>query len=155
MKIILVLFAALFMGVLNQCSGSLLELAESLAASTAPAEPQVIEVDTALVARGVEVYLAAYCGVCHTLSAAQTRGTFGPNHDDAGRAAKQTILLDSYNGSATTPEDYLRESLLDPRAYYTAGFEATQHHMPAFTHLPAEDIDALVYMLMQQRGEQP
>jgi mono/diheme cytochrome c family protein len=108
-------------------------------------------VDTILMERGREVYLENYCGVCHTLTAANTRGTFGPNHDNAGEAAAVHVALDTYRGEASTVEDYIRESLLNPRVFYTPGFEATNHHMPAYTHLPDSDIDALVHLLANQR----
>lgn len=115
-------------------------------------EPQVEEVDTALVERGIEVYRVNYCGSCHTLTAANTRGTFGPAHDAAGRHATDYITRADYSGAATTAADYIRESILEPAAWYTPGYETTNHHMPAFTHLPEADIEAMVYMLVQQQG---
>lgn len=114
--------------------------------SPAPADPAVI-------ARGVEVYRANYCGTCHTLTIANTRGTFGPIHDDAGLAAARHLAAPGYSGAATTPAEYIRESLLDPGVFYTPGYESTNHHMPVFSHLPPADIDALVSMLASQVGE--
>ena len=119
-------------------------------APTATLEPTSEPLDETLLATGRESYLRNYCGSCHASTAANTRGTFGPAHEDMQNMASQRIILDSYTGSATTAEEYLRESLLDPRIYYTSGYEATNHHMPAFTHLPEEEIDALVYFLMYQ-----
>lgn len=110
----------------------------------------ITPVDEALVARGVEVYRANYCGSCHTLAAAQTRGTFGPAHNNAALAAAEHLALESYSGAATTPAEYIRESIVEPGVFYTPGYETTNHHMPAFTHLSPEDIDAIVYLLMQQ-----
>ncbi len=107
-------------------------------------------IDQTRIDRGVEVYRENYCGSCHTLTVANTRGTFGPDHDDAGTEAGQYISLDNYTGVATTAADYIRESILDPTVFYTPGFESTNHHMPAFTHLPQDEIDAMVYMLMHQ-----
>lgn len=109
--------------------------------------------DAALVAHGVEVYRENYCGSCHTLSIAHTRGTFGPAHDDAVMAASEYITLNTYNGSAITATDYIRESILEPSVFYTPGYEATNHHMPAFTHLPESDIEAMVYMLVHQNND--
>ncbi len=121
-----------------------------LVACGTTAEPQI---DTAKIERGVEVYRVNYCGSCHTLETANTRGTFGPGHDDAGSVAAAYIALDTYSGEAATAEGYIRESLLEPTLFYTPGYEATNHHMPAFGHLPEEDIDALVYLLVNQREE--
>lgn len=110
-------------------------------------------IDTAKLERGIEVYRANYCGSCHTLAAANTRGTFGPDHNDAASVAEEYIALDTYNGQAMTAERYIRESLLEPAVFYTPGYETTNHHMPAFTHLTPEDIDALIYLLMNQTEE--
>lgn len=118
----------------------------SVPSDPAPADPAVI-------ARGVEIYRANYCGTCHTLTIANTRGTFGPAHDDEGLAAARHLAASGYNGAATTPAEYIRESLLDPGVFYTPGYESTSHHMPVFTHLPPEDIDALVVMLASQVGK--
>lgn len=111
-----------------------------------------VPVNMAMFERGVEVYRANYCGSCHTLDAANTRGTFGPNHDNAYSNAAHYITFDTYTGDAITAEDYIRESILIPTIFYTPGYETTNHHMPAFGHLPEEDIDALVYLLVQQNN---
>jgi hypothetical protein len=120
-----------------------------LAACGTPASSAPL-VDAALIERGVEVYRENYCGTCHLLSSAGTRGTFGPAHDDAGTQAAAHVALDSYSGTATSAAEYIRESLLHPGVFYTPGYEATNHHMPAFTHLSEADIEALVYMLVHE-----
>lgn len=102
------------------------------------------------VAQGVAVYLKYWCGSCHTLDAANARGTFGPVHNDARLDAEDYITLHTYNGAATDAASYLRESIVNPAVFYTPGYEATNHHMPAFTNITADELDALVYMLMQQ-----
>ena len=117
-----------------------------------PRPTEAAPVDGALIERGMQVYLENYCGICHTLTVANTRGIFGPNHDNAGVQAAQYIALDTYGGQASTVEEYIRESILTPVLFYTPGYEATNHHMPAFTHLPDEDIEALVYLLAHQRA---
>lgn len=109
-------------------------------------DPQRIE-------QGRQIYLAQYCGTCHQLDAANTRGTFGPEHNQAALHAEQWISDPRYSGSATTTEDYLRESILEPQVFYTPGYEATSHHMPSYAHLPDDDIEALVYLLSHQREE--
>jgi hypothetical protein len=140
----------------------------SQAASTAPTDappatseavptspPPTASLDSAsqaeLVGRGLEVYKEQYCGICHQLSIAQTGGLFGPPHDGIGAVADQRIQDPGYAGSAATGEEYLRESLLDPKAYVVPGYEFTSHHMPAYVHLEEADINALVQMLLQQR----
>jgi mono/diheme cytochrome c family protein len=119
--------------------------------SPPPTAPQDGASQAELVSYGLEVYKEQYCGLCHQLSAADTGGLFGPTHDGIGAIADQRVQAPDYAGSANTGEEYLRESLLDPKAYLVPGYEVTSHHMPAYTHLEEGDIDALVQMLLQQR----
>lgn len=100
---------------------------------------------------GQSVYLKQYCGTCHTLDTLKTRGTFGPAHNQLGVTAAQRIADESYRGKATDAYTYLSESLTDPNAYIVTGFEGTMHHMPAYTHLAAADLDNLVYFLAHQQ----
>lgn len=123
---------------------------EELAANVSE-EEQSAPLDNELFERGVAVYLSSYCGSCHQLDAAETRGIFGPEHNSIGLLAEERILDPAYTGNATTPAEYISESILDPQIYYTPGFASSNHQMYAFTHLPAEDVDAMVYMLLQQR----
>lgn len=102
------------------------------------------------VAYGIQVYRSAYCGVCHTLTAANTRGAFAPNHDNVATNAKSHLADPRYTGSATTVEEYLMESLLDPQLYFVPGYELSPHAMPTFRHLSDEDLAALVAMLAAQ-----
>lgn len=148
MKTLLVLLVLGLSASLSQCTTPQW-IARFFLVDDAPAT--TVEFDTALYERGISVYRSQYCGSCHTLSAANTRGILAPNHDAAALSAAQQIALPGYTGSATTVEDYLRESLLEPEAYRAQGFELTNHHMPAYVHLPPQDIDALVYMLAQQQ----
>lgn len=124
----------------------------TVASSTIP-ESAPPTIDTTLIDQGIAVYRRQYCGICHTLSVANTRGTFGPDHDTAGLNAAQTIENGAYAGEANNAAAYIRESILDPQMYYTLGYEVTNHHMPSFSHLPREDVDALVYLLVNQTGE--
>lgn len=100
---------------------------------------------------GIDVYLANYCGMCHTLAVAETRGIFGPVHDGIGRVAEERIADPAYTGNATTPAEYIYESLVDPRAFVANDYKLTRHPMPAFTHLSEEDLNALVALLVAQK----
>lgn len=113
------------------------------------AEPTI---DEAKIEQGVQVYLDAYCGACHVLDIAQTRGTFGPAHNTMGTLALDRINSEAYIGESNTAEDYIRESILDPQAFLVPEYIASSHAMPAFTHLLDEDLDVLVYMLVHQVG---
>lgn len=100
---------------------------------------------------GLQVYKQQYCGICHQLTFAGSKGIFGPSQDGLGTTAEQRIKDPAYTGHATTAAEYIRESILDPAAYYVKGYEQSQHHMPAFTHLSEAEVDALVQMLLQQK----
>lgn len=102
-------------------------------------------------AEGLRVYRAQYCGVCHQLSAAETTGQFGPSHDEMARIAQERVLHPAYTGSASTPAEYLSESILTPDAYIVDGYEISSHHMPSYAHLSPGDIEALVYLLAHQQ----
>lgn len=104
-----------------------------------------------LVARGIEVYRANFCGTCHTLDAADTHGIFGPAHNGVGTTAAQRIQDAEYTGSATTAEAYIRESLVDPSVYRVPGYSGGRFTMPTYSELDEADLDALIYMLLHQK----
>ena len=80
---------------------------------------------------------AQSCGSCHTLAAAGTNGTVGPNLDQVlpGQSAKQ-----------------VNESIVDPSAQLTQGFE---NLMPETfgTTLTPEDLDGLIDYLLKSAGK--
>ena len=121
----------------------------AVVAST-PAPVTASTPDPALVEAGLAVYHAQYCGVCHTLTAAGTTGTFGPSHDSLGATAAARVASPTYTGTATTPAEYIHESIVAPEVYIVPDYALTSHHMPPYGHLPAADIDALVEFLLVQ-----
>lgn len=115
----------------------------------ADAPPANHAIDETLLAWGKKVYLAQSCGVCHTLATIGTQGTFGPPHDNLAEIAVERIHEERYQGAATTPEEYIRESIIDSQAFLVDGYQITRFPMPVFTNLSAHELDALVYLLMQ------
>ncbi len=107
--------------------------------------------DDALVAAGLAVFREQYCGTCHTLDTAGSAGMFGPTHNGMCTTAGQRIRNASFTGSASTAEDYILESIVDPLAYVVPGYEGTRYRMPAYAHLSEGELDALVILLMQER----
>ncbi len=103
------------------------------------------------VLRGREVYQEQFCGTCHTLTSAQTTGMFGPTHDGVAKIADERLRDPGYAGSAETARAYILESIVEPAAFRAPGFERTRFVMPSYQHLPEEDIDAIVEMLMRER----
>jgi mono/diheme cytochrome c family protein len=120
-------------------------------ATLAPASPIDNAASEEVIAYGLKVYTEQYCGVCHRLDAADTAGMFGPTHNHFGTVAEGRIKDPGYTGQATTAAEYIRESIVDPGAYYVAGYEQSRQHMPAFTHLSEAELNALVQMLLQQK----
>jgi mono/diheme cytochrome c family protein len=106
--------------------------------------------DPALRETGLAAYRAQYCGICHTLDAAETRGTFGPPHNGMGEIAAARLLEENYSGSATTAAEYIHESIVEPQVYIAPGYATTSHRMPTYAHLDSATVDALVAFLLAQ-----
>jgi mono/diheme cytochrome c family protein len=86
---------------------------------------------------GEQIFTAAGCAGCHTLSKAGANGTIGPSLND----------LASSGDIEGSPEEYVRQSLLDPDAVVTQGFQAGV--MPSFEgKLTDKQIQALVQYLL-------
>ncbi len=98
---------------------------------------------------GRNLYLKQYCGLCHTFGRADTRGIIGPTHDGLAETSAARLADPSYNGKATTVEDYVRESITHPEVYMVPGFETAVHRMPPYRHLPDAEIDAIVRFLLE------
>lgn len=92
---------------------------------------------------GEQIFTAAGCAGCHTFSPAGSNATIGPNLDELAAAAG-----DRQPGQS--PEDYVRESVLQPDAFLVDGFGNT---MPSYEgRLTDEQIDALIEYLLQTGG---
>ena len=104
----------------------------------------------ALVVRGMAVYREQYCGVCHQLESAATRGIFGPSHGGMRSLAAARLQDPAYNGAATDVYTYLYESIIEPDIYYVEGFALSLHRMPTYRHIPEDDLEALIVFLAEQ-----
>lgn len=143
------LFASLALAV--AACGTVVEGPVPLAESANVTEAQAVAFDAAKYERGITLYLTAYCGSCHQLSAAETRGAFGPSHDGAATLAAERLQDPEYTGTATTAAEYLAESIVNPLVYFTPTYAGSAHRMPAYTNLTEDEVDAIVYMLLQQQ----
>jgi LysM repeat protein/mono/diheme cytochrome c family protein len=103
-----------------------------------------------LAARGLSVYKEQYCGICHVLDSAGTRGIFGPSHNDMSELAASRLEDPAYRGAATDVYAYLYESIIEPEAFYVEGFALSLHRMPSYQHIPEEDLEALIVFLADQ-----
>ena len=104
----------------------------------------------ALAARGLTVYKEQYCGVCHQLESAGTRGIFGPTHGEMVAMAANRLDDPSYRGEATDVYTYLYESITEPDKYYVEGYAMSPHKMPSYRHIPEDDLEALIVFLAGQ-----
>lgn len=86
--------------------------------------------------RGKAVFLSAGCGECHTLAAAGTRATVGPDLDKT---------LQEKNSA------FVRQSILDPDASITPGYEAGVMPTTYGSQLTRRQIDDLVAFLVKRK----
>jgi cytochrome c551/c552 len=88
---------------------------------------------------GEQIFTAGGCAGCHTLAKANATGNIGPSLDDLAATAGEQ------DGS---PEDYVRESLLDPDAVVAEGFQPGV--MPSYEgRLSDEQVRALAKYLLE------
>jgi mono/diheme cytochrome c family protein len=93
---------------------------------------------------GRDVYTSTGCGTCHTLSAAGSTGTIGPNLDEQLVASAQEAGKDL--------PDFTRESIEDPDAYVPEGYQAGTMPSNYDEQLSGEQIDDLVAFVVQSVG---
>ena len=109
------------------------------AARTGEDEGQLAQAGLANATSPEQIFTAAGCAGCHTLAKANATGTQGPSLDDLAQSAAQAI------GS---PEEYVRESILDPDAEVAEGFQAGV--MPSYEgRLTDEQLQTLVEYLLE------
>lgn len=118
------------------------ELLEKIATPTPVGPPSEEEIAARL--------FAQYgCNGCHALSSVGATGAVGPALDGIGQRAAERIADPAYTGSATTAEEYIRESILNPSAFLVPDY---QDVMPKnFGELLSEEeLNTLVQFLLQQ-----
>lgn len=114
-----------------------------------PPPTPIPEGDTeALIEAGIQIYQQQGCVGCHQLDEANAVGAVGPTHEGMGATAAERIEDPSYTGEATTPEEYIAESIVNPGAYVVEGYAAGV--MPAYPNLAEDQLNALVQMLLAQ-----
>ncbi|MDX1523650.1 MAG: cytochrome c [Anaerolineae bacterium] len=87
------------------------------------------------------------CVACHALEAGAASPTTGPNMAGLATTSLERIQNPNYTGAATTAEEYIRESILDPKVYIVDGFDPL---MPATydVSIEPENLDQIVAYLM-------
>ena len=94
---------------------------------------------------GKQVFTANGCGGCHQLADAASSGTTGPSLDELVADAEKF-------GEGKSPEEYIRESIVDPNAVVVEGFAEGTMPQNYGKDLTPEQIDALVKYLLEQGG---
>ncbi|GAP63839.1 hypothetical protein ARMA_2262 [Ardenticatena maritima] len=141
------------------------EAAPTVAAAPAPSEseataptsseettsqPQPTQAPSASVSAPSDIadlMISQGCGGCHTIQGVSgMAGAIGPELTHIGSVAADRIADPNYTGEATTPEEYIRESIINPKAYVVEGFAPV---MPETfkDSLSPEQLDALVEFL--------
>jgi cytochrome c oxidase subunit 2 len=88
---------------------------------------------------GKAVFANNGCGACHTLTAAGTKGSIGPNLDK----------LPAYAAQAKQPlEPFVRQSIVNPNAYIQPGFPKNVMPQTFGSSLSKAQLDALVQYLI-------
>lgn len=105
------LFWTLFV---NTASGTSRGLSVELSKATQTAVYQAMPSPTP--GEGV-VDLPVACKGCHAIAGTSAAGVVGPDLTHIGTVAQERLDAPDYGGSATTVEDYIRESILEPNAY--------------------------------------
>ena len=88
------------------------------------------------------------CFTCHSIAAGVELA--GPSLANMADLAAQRINSDEYQGNATTVEEYIRESIVDPSAYLVPGpiYSANGQSFMPKQELSEEQIDQLVAYLI-------
>lgn len=90
--------------------------------------------------RGAVVYKTIGCAACHSIDGT-TKGRSGPSWK--GLAGSNRELVNGESVKVTT--DYLRESILDPGAKVTKGYNPKDVGMPSYRGiLPDSDVESLI-----------
>jgi cytochrome c2 len=96
---------------------------------------------------GKQIFTAAGCGGCHTLSDAGTNGSIGPNLNELASAAQKFGKTRKEN-----PEQYVRESILKPEAFTVPGFRAGVMPSGYGDKLKPAQVKTLVQYLLKVGG---
>ena len=111
---------------------------------------QPAKADLQAIAQGKQLYHTLACDSCHGLDAVGSTRTYAPTHNHLRATAEQRIQAPNYTGKAKTAAEYIRESIVEPKAYLVDGYGHVRFGMPSFAHLSEREVNALVQFLYQQ-----
>ena len=93
-------------------------------------------------ADGKQVFTSSGCGGCHTLAAAGTNATVGPNLSNLSKVAAK-------RQPGQKPEEYVRNSITEPDAFVVKGYPNNVMPKDFKEQLSPEQLDALVKYLLK------
>jgi mono/diheme cytochrome c family protein len=88
------------------------------------------------------------CGACHVIPGVDGAvGVVGPSLAQVASHAEEVIASADYQGQATSAEEYIRESIVNPNAYVVPNFPSGVMPQNFEQTLSADQLDALVAYL--------
>ena len=111
--------------------------------------PRVVKTSQKIVSvfRGQQLYSQMGCVGCHSIDGS-TEGRSGPTWLGAYKSRRKM----KGGGSVRVDEEYLRNSILDPAAVITEGFDGQEAGMPSYKGiLSDEDVESLVMFIRSLR----
>jgi nitric oxide reductase subunit C len=75
--------------------------------------------------------IPAVCAACHTVAGTSAAGEIGPELTYIRSVAVERIESPLYTGSATTAEEYVRESIMDPSAFVVPSEPGATYSTPS------------------------
>ena len=92
------------------------------------------------------------CGGCHTIQGVEgMAGVVGPDLSQIGANAAQRLEDPAYTGSATTPEEYIHESIVQSDLFVVADYPAGVMPLTFGDTLSPEDLDAMINFLASRQ----
>lgn len=113
------LLAAALLAVACGGQGTVAPAPETVVGTLPEATGEEVEVPEGDAAAGAEVWNSAGCGSCHTLEAAGSSGTVGPNLDEAQPSPEKTFVQVRDGGAAMPPfgDQLTEQQIADVTAY--------------------------------------
>jgi mono/diheme cytochrome c family protein len=94
---------------------------------------------------GKQIFTAAGCGGCHTLSAAAASGNIGPNLNDLAKSAPKLK-------PGTPPAQYVEESIVKPNAFIAPGYQAGVMPQSYGSQLTPQQVKAVSDFILKSGG---